>query len=160
VGAHTHQIASQWTVHGARQFLITNGWSSMGFGLPAAIAAKIAAPEKPVACLIGDGCFQMTCGELAVAKRLRLALPVVVLNDCALSLIKVKQSRREFPIYGTELDSSGWDEPPSHYFGVRAIGVHDGEGLRAAFRESLTVPEPTVIEAAVDAGHYIQTVYD
>ena len=39
VGAHTHQIASQWTAHAPRTFLITNGWSSMGFGLPAAIAA-------------------------------------------------------------------------------------------------------------------------
>jgi acetolactate synthase-1/2/3 large subunit len=51
VGAHTHQIAGQWTVHGPREFLITNGWSSMGFGLPAAIAAKIACPERPVVCI-------------------------------------------------------------------------------------------------------------
>ena len=52
-----------------RTFLITNGWSSMGFGLPAAIAAKLARPDLPVVCFVGDGCFQMTCGELAVAKR-------------------------------------------------------------------------------------------
>ena len=44
VGAHTHQIASQWTAYAPRTFLITNGWSSMGFGLPAAIAAKLARP--------------------------------------------------------------------------------------------------------------------
>src|SRR5438876_9698572 len=49
VGAHTHQIASQWTAHAPRTFLITNGWSSMGFGLPAAIAAKLARPQRPVA---------------------------------------------------------------------------------------------------------------
>ncbi|HWE72397.1 MAG TPA: thiamine pyrophosphate-binding protein [Stellaceae bacterium] len=70
VGAHTHQIASQWTAHGPRSFLITNGWSSMGFGLPAAIAVKLAAPDRPSVCILGDGCFQMTCGELAVAKRI------------------------------------------------------------------------------------------
>ena len=58
VGAHTHQIASQWTAHAPRTFLITNGWSSMGFGLPAAIAAKLARPQRPVVALIGDGCFQ------------------------------------------------------------------------------------------------------
>jgi len=45
VGAHTHQIASQWTAPAPRTFLITNGWSSMGFGLPAAIAAKLARPS-------------------------------------------------------------------------------------------------------------------
>src|SRR5580700_6551442 len=59
VGAHTHQIASQWPAHAPKSFLITNGWSSMGFGLPGAIAAKLARPDLPVVCLIGDGCFQM-----------------------------------------------------------------------------------------------------
>src|SRR5262249_40292254 len=68
VGAHTHQIASQWTAHAPKTFQITNGWSSMGFGLPAAIAAKLARPDLPVVCVIGDGCFQMTCGEVATAK--------------------------------------------------------------------------------------------
>ena len=160
VGAHTHQIASQWKTPGPRRFLITNGWSSMGFGLPAAIAAKIAAPERPVACVIGDGCFQMTCGELAVAKRLSLGLPIVVLNDRALSLIKVKQARREIPTYGTELGEANGATPPAHYFGVRAVGVQDGDGLRRAFQDSLAASEPTVIEAAVDPGHYMQTVYD
>ena len=81
VGAHTHQIASQWTAHAPRTFLITNGWSSMGFGLPAAIAAKLARPDLPVVCIVGDGCFQMTCGELAVAKREGPRLPFVVLDD-------------------------------------------------------------------------------
>ena len=70
VGAHTHQIASQWTAHAPKSFHITNGWSSMGFGLPGAIAAKLARPDLPVVCLLGDGCFQMTCGEVATAKRL------------------------------------------------------------------------------------------
>ena len=97
VGAHTHQIASQWTAHAPKTFQITNGWSSMGFGLPGAIAAKLARPQAPVVCVLGDGCFQMTCGELAVAKRLRLALPVVVLDDKWLALIKVKQIRRQYP---------------------------------------------------------------
>ncbi|CAN0519138.1 unnamed protein product, partial [Laminaria digitata] len=95
VGAHTHQIASQWTAHAPRQCHITNGWSSMGFGLPAAIAAKIARPDLSVICLIGDGCFQMTCGELATAKRMGLTLPVVVLDDRWLGLIRVKQERRQ-----------------------------------------------------------------
>src|SRR6202051_4701286 len=70
VGAHTHQIASQWTAHAPKTFLITNGWSSMGFGLPGAIAANLAQPDLPVVCLIGDGCFQMTCGAGANAKPL------------------------------------------------------------------------------------------
>jgi acetolactate synthase-1/2/3 large subunit len=160
VGAHTHQIASQWTAHRPNTFLITNGWSSMGFGLPAAIAAKLARPELPVVCLIGDGCFQMTCGEVATAKRMGLALPIVVLDDKWLALIKVKQIRRQFPLYGTELQSEAYGEPPAHYFGVPAIGVRSAERLEDAVRTALSKDGPTVIEAVVDSDHYVDTVYD
>ena len=160
VGAHTHQIASQWAAHAPRTFLITNGWSSMGFGLPSAIAAKLAFPERPVVCLIGDGCFQMTCGELAAARRLGLTLPVVVLDDRWLGLIRVKQLRRQYGIYGTELQQEEYTEPPAHYFGVPALGVRDAQALRDAVEAALAVPHPTVIEAVVNSDHYIDTVFD
>src|SRR5262249_1954793 len=160
VGAHTHQIGSQWTAYAPQSFQITNGWSSMGFGLPAAIAAKLARPELPVVCLIGDGCFQMTCGEVAVAKRLGLALPIVVLDDRWLALIKVKQIRRQFPLYGTELQAEEYAEPPAHYFGVPARGVRSAAALEDAVRGALGARGPTVIEAVVDSEHYVETVYD
>jgi acetolactate synthase I/II/III large subunit len=160
VGAHTHQIASQWPAHRAKTLLITNGWSSMGFGLPAAIAAKLMRPDLPVVCLIGDGCFQMTCGEVATAKRLGITLPIVVLDDKWLALIKVKQIRRQFPLYGTELQEEEYREPPAHYFGAPAIGVRSAEALAAAVQAALGADGPTVIEAVVDSEHYIDTVYD
>jgi acetolactate synthase-1/2/3 large subunit len=157
VGAHTHQIASQWPGFAPREFLVTNGWSSMGFGLPAAIAAKLARPDLPVVAIIGDGCFQMTCGEVAVAKRLGLTLPVVVLDDRWLALIKVKQERRDYPYSGTALD---YTAPPAHYFGVPAVAADSPAALEDALRCALAAPGPTVIEAAVDAAHYSETVYD
>jgi acetolactate synthase-1/2/3 large subunit len=160
VGAHTHQIASQWTVHVHHTFLITNGWSSMGFGLPAAIAAKLARPEAHVVCVLGDGCFQMTCGELATAKRLGLQLPIVVLDDRWLGLIKVKQRQRQYPDYGTELQTEDYDVPPSHYFGVPAFGVRTSDELRIALVKAFDAPGPTVIEAIVDSDHYQDTVFD
>ena len=160
VGAHTHQIASQWSAHAPKTFHITNGWSSMGFGLPGAIAAKLARPDLPVVCLIGDGCFQMTCGEVAVAKRLGLTLPVVVLDDRWLALIKVKQIRRQFPLYGTALQDEDYREPPAHYFGVPAVGVREAAALEAAVASALAARGPTVIEAVVDSEHYVETVYD
>jgi acetolactate synthase I/II/III large subunit len=160
VGAHTHQIASQWTAHAPKTFVITNGWSSMGFGLPGAIAAKLARPAAPVVCLIGDGCFQMTCGEVAVAKRLGLALPIVVLDDRWLALIMVKQIRRQYPLYGTELQAEDYREPPAHYFGVPAIGVRNAAALEAAVTKAFAADGPTVIEAVIDSEHYVETVYD
>ena len=163
VGAHTHQIASQWTAHQPRTFLITNGWSSMGFGLPAAIAAKLAEPDRAVVCLIGDGCFQMTCGEVATAKRMGLALPIVVLNDGWLGLIKVKQMRRQYAHVGTALDQgriAAEATTPAHYFGVPAIGVRTPEALSEALKDALAASGPTVIEAYVSPDHYDETVFD
>jgi acetolactate synthase-1/2/3 large subunit len=160
VGAHTHQIASQWTAYAPKSFHVTNGWSSMGFGLPGAIAAKLARPDLPVVCILGDGCFQMTCGEVAVAKRMGLTLPIVVLDDKWLALIKVKQIRRQFPLYGTDLQREEYTDPPQHYFGVPAVGVRDPQALEHAVKKALSAKGPTVIEAVVDSDHYVETVYD
>lgn len=160
VGAHTHQIGSQWAAHAPRTFLITNGWSSMGFGIPAALAAKLARPELPVVCVLGDGCFQMSCGEVAVARREGLAIPFVVLDDGWLSLIKIKQERRGLPIFGTEVSPGAYREPPAHYFGVPAVGVSDPAALERELRKAFAAAGPTVIEARVDAAHYAQTVFD
>jgi len=132
----------------------------MGFGLPAAIAAKIVEPERSVVCVLGDGCFQMTCGELATAKRLGLSLPVVVLDDRWLSLIQIKQARRQFGIYGSNVQEEEYRDPPEHYFGVPAQGVRNGAALRAALKAALAADGPTVIEAIVNADHYMETVFD
>lgn len=160
VGAHTHQIAAQWSAFGPGTFLLTNGWSSMGFGLPAAIAARLARPDRPVVAVLGDGCFQMTCGELATARRLGLGLPTVVLDDGWLALIQVKQLRRGLPLYGTSLGPEPPPDPPTHYFGVPAVGVDTPEALEKALRAALGADGPTVIEARVDPAHYAETVFD
>jgi acetolactate synthase-1/2/3 large subunit len=160
VGAHTHQIAAQWVAHAPRTFLVTNGWSSMGFGLPAAIAAKLARPELPVVAMVGDGCFQMTCGEVAVARRLGLPLPIVVLDDGWLSLIRIKQQRRGLAGYGTDLGEVTRADLPAHYFGVPVAGARTAEELERALRGALEADHPTVIEATVDPTSYGATVYD
>lgn len=160
IGAHTHQIGSQWAAHAPRTFLITNGWSSMGFSIPAAIAAKLARPDLPVVCVLGDGCFQMTCGEVAVALRERLAIPIVVLDDRWLSLIKVKQGRRSLAYYGTEVSPLEYRPPPAHYFGVPAVGVNSAAGLERELRKAFATDGPTIIEALIDPAHYAQTVFD
>jgi acetolactate synthase-1/2/3 large subunit len=159
VGAHTHQIAAQWTARRPQTFVITNGWSSMGFGIPAAVAAKMAHPKLPVVCILGDGCFQMTCGEVAVAQRQRLAIPIVVLNDGWLSLIKVKQERRALPVYGTAVPT-GMSAAPPHYFGVPAVSAHDAASFEQEMARALAADGPTIIETFIDASEYSLTVYD
>ena len=158
IGAHTHQIATQWRTDLPWTCLSTNGWSSMGYGMPAAYATKLVYPERQVVAIVGDGCFQMTVGELAVAKRLGLAVPTIVLNDGWLGLIKVKQERKSSGYSGVFLGERA--EPPSHYFGVPCRAAKNEKELGSAIDWAFTLKSPSVIEAFIDVEPYSQTVYD
>ena len=98
--------------------------------------------------------------SVAVARRLGLSLPIVVLDDGWLSLIQVKQVRRGFGLYGTDLGEHEHANPPAHYFGVPAVAVRSAAELTQALKESLVANHPTVIEAKVDPSHYLDTIYD
>jgi acetolactate synthase-1/2/3 large subunit len=158
VGAHTHQIAAQWQTDRPWSCLSTNGWSSMGYGMPGAYAAKLVYPERNVVAIVGDGCFQMTAGELVVAKRLGLTVPTIVLNDGWLGLIKVKQERKGYGYSGVTLGEQV--APPSHYFGVPCRAAKSERDLRAALDWAFNLNGPSVIEAFIDVEPYSQTVYD
>jgi len=158
VGAHTHQIATQWRTDVPGTLVATNGWSSMGFGIPAAYAAKLVHPDRTVVGVVGDGCFQMTAGELAVGRRLNLAAPIVVLNDGWLSLLRIKQDRKHYGLSGVDLETRV--EPPPHYFGVPCRAAHGPAEFTAALEWALALDGPSVIEAFVDGDSYLQTVYD
>src|SRR3954447_1554580 len=90
-GAHFLAIMPFWPAVEPLQLLISNGLATMGFAVPAAIAAALANPGHPVVCMVGDGGLAMTLAELETISRLRLAITVVVFDDAALSLIEVKQ---------------------------------------------------------------------
>jgi acetolactate synthase I/II/III large subunit len=140
VGAHTH------------------GWSSMGYGMPAAYAAKLVFPERSVVCVVGDGGFQMTAGELALARRLNLAVPTIVLNDGWLGLMKVKQERRNYPLSGVRLGEP--PDSPSHYFGVPCRAARNPAEFCASLQWASHLDGPSVIEAFINADAYSSTVFD
>ncbi|HKM50446.1 MAG TPA: thiamine pyrophosphate-binding protein [Candidatus Bathyarchaeia archaeon] len=158
VGAHTHQIAAQWRTNLPWTCNCTNGWSSMGYGLPAAYAAKMVYPQRTVVGVVGDGCFQMTVGEVTVAKRRGLAVPIIVLNDGWLSLLKVKQERKGYELSGVHLGEPV--DPPSHYFGVPCHPARDTRELTDALQWGLTLDGPSIIETFVDPESYSLTIYD
>ena len=126
--------------------------------MPAAYAAKLVLPERSIVAVVGDGGFQMTAGELALARRLNLAVPIIVLNDGWLGLMKVKQERRKYPLSGVRLGNPP-DTPP-HYFGVPCRSAKSCEEFRAALDWASTLNGPSVIEAFIDAEAYSSTVFD
>ncbi|MCG6186125.1 thiamine pyrophosphate-binding protein [Maribellus maritimus] len=154
VGAHLHLIGQMWQTPSPEKLLITNGWSSMGFGIPAALAAKLCHPGLEVACVTGDGGFLMNAGELATAKRLNLKIVFIVIYDNSLSLIKIKQEKKNFATdYGTPLDMLS-EEATNHYFGVPVIRIRNQKEYKNALQKAFIANGPTVIEAVADGDEY------
>ena len=88
VGQHQMYAAQFYPVQTPRSFLSSGGLGTMGFGLPAAIGAKLAAPQKQVVCIDGDGCFLMNLQELNTAVRYRIGLVAVILNNSYLGMVR------------------------------------------------------------------------
>jgi len=80
-----------FSLHGGRVGPISG---SMGYGLPAAIAQKLAHPDRPAVCLAGDGCLQMTIQEIGTAVQEGLSFPLVVFDNAEYGMIRMHQLRR------------------------------------------------------------------
>lgn len=153
VGAHTHLIGQLWATPAPGLQIMTNGWSAMGFGIPSAIAAKLARPEKSVCTVVGDGGFLMTAGELATAVRYNLKIVVILLTDNDLALIRIKQEKKSNPIYGTPVRNQG-TIGGSHIFGVPARTARDTIEFRRELKAAFAADGPVIVEAIVDSREY------
>jgi acetolactate synthase-1/2/3 large subunit len=142
-----------WQAVSPGEFLISSGLATMGFALPAAIAAQLAHPEHRVLCFSGGGGLLTAVAELETAVRLALPLVVVVVDDGAHARIKIKQDQR-----GTgepALTDSGPDLGAlARSFGVAAFTADSEETLRRAVVLALAARGPALIDARVDASGY------
>jgi acetolactate synthase I/II/III large subunit len=153
VGSHLHLIGQFWQTRGKGKIIMTNGWSGMGFGIPAALAAQINNPEAIVVCVTGDGGFLMMAGEMITARRYNLPVIVVVFSDSELNLIKVKQSWKSLPPYGTNL-YQGDLFCADIFLGIKVLRADSYERMRKAIIEALSVNEPVIINAVIDPEEY------
>jgi len=153
VGAHLHLLGQLWRADEPNRFIMTNGWSAMGFGVPAAIGAKLCRPASPVVGVVGDGGFLMNCGELLTARRLGLNVVIVVLCDRSLSLIELKQTRKNVPVYGADL-YEGEYFAADRFFGAPVLPARDAGEMKAALEKALAAAGPVIVEAAVDGSGY------
>ena len=152
-GAHMFPATTFWRAGRPGDLLISNGLATMGFALPAGIAAALHDPARGALAFTGDGGLLMALGELATAAALGVRLVVVVFNDATLSLIDIKRDGRDLPE-----GALGW--PEADLAGVmRSLG---GLGLRAqdeaeyaaALDEALAAPGPALVDVLVDPGSY------
>ncbi|MCP5366108.1 MAG: thiamine pyrophosphate-binding protein [Hyphomicrobiales bacterium] len=153
VGAHrilaNHAIRCQ----SPGQLVQSNGLCCMGYAVPAAIGAQLAHPDRTVVALLGDGCMLMSLGELGVAMERDLPLVVVVLNDSALALIKLKQSKMNMERRAVDFGAPRFDLIAQGFnaHGVRVDTIAD---FKAALDEAVAARRLTVIDAQVDPSEY------
>lgn len=123
---------------------------SMGYGLPAAIAAKLARPDAPVVCFAGDGCFAMTANELGTAVQYRLPMVILIANNGMLGTIRMHQER-SYPgrPSGTDLVNPDF-VALARAHGAEGQTVTRSEDFEAVFRAALKSPVPFVIEVRQD----------
>ncbi len=123
---------------------------SMGYGTPAAIAAKAQHPERIVVCFAGDGCFLMTGQELATAVQYGLAVVIIVVNNNMYGTIRMHQER-EYPrrVIGTELRNPDFAALAQAY-GAYGECVVRTEEFPAAFERALASGRPALLELRID----------
>jgi acetolactate synthase-1/2/3 large subunit len=137
------------------QLMQSNGLGHMGYAVPAAIAAQLVRPDHTVVALVGDGCLLMTLGDLALAAELGLPLVVVVLNDSALSLIKLKQRKMQLAPQAVDFESPRFDLL-GQGFGAVAKSVRSLPAFEAALDEAVASRRFTVIDAVIDPAEYLE----
>ncbi len=153
IGAHTHLLGQLWSVTETSRLIMTNGWSTMGFGIPSAIGAKLAEPETSVVCITGDGGFLMNSGDLVVARRRSLNVIIIVFVDEDYSLIKVKQEWKQVNQYSTFVIEGKFFDADK-FLGIPVVKARTEEDLKTALSSALTEDGPVIIEAMVDGSVY------
>jgi acetolactate synthase I/II/III large subunit len=153
VGSHKLLLGQVWTTYEPLTFFMSNGLSSMGYGLPAAAAAQLCFPQRAVCCVTGDGGMLMTLHMLEYLRRKRLPVVTVVLTDQSLSLIRLAQERRGLRPTGVDFRAPAF-ATVAQGFGIEARRVSTIGELSRAFAAALEAREPWLLDVPVDAREY------
>lgn len=144
-----HTIWFNRHFHGlCHRVLFSGKWRTMGFGLPAAIAAALVHPGKRVICVTGDGCLNMVLTELATVVRENLPVTIVVLNNHAYSIEKNRMLNAGLPTIGVDLPAIDYVKA-AEACGMSGESVADEEELRQALGRALEGSRPYLIAAEV-----------
>ena len=148
-----HQMWSCQYYHFTRpgQLLTSGGFGTMGFGLGAAMGAKVGNPDKVVVHCTGDGCFRMNCHELATVEHYNLPIITILFNNGTLGMVRQWQNL----IYKKRFSQTDLDRGPdfvklAEAYGLKGFRATTGEEFRAAFEEALRAGCGCVIDCAID----------
>ncbi len=149
VGEHKSWISTHYPTYEPNTVIVSNGYSSMGIGIPGGLAAKLVQPERRVVVACGDGGFLMTCHELETAVRLNLGFPVVIFHDNAYGSIKRKQLARYGRTAGVDFQNPDF-VTLAKAFGVVGYKPDKAADLLPMLEEALESSRPSIIDVSVD----------
>jgi len=150
VGQHQMWAAQFYPFKDHNQFVTSGGLGTMGFGIPSAIGAKLASPDKTVVCFVGDGGFQMTNQEMALLHEYGLDIKIVLINNGTLGMVKQWQDK----FFNQRFSHSVFNGQPdfqklSEAYGVKGFLIDDPAQLEADLDKAFAYEGPALIEVRI-----------
>jgi acetolactate synthase-1/2/3 large subunit len=152
VGQHQMWAMQYLLCDRPRTFITSGGLGTMGYGIPAAVGAKAARPDATVVCVDGDGCFQMTCQELATAVLEKLPIVVVLVNNGYLGMVQQWQSM----FFDERLSEVHLTHQVPDYaqlaeaYGAAGFTISSDDELEPVLEEALSLGRTAVVDARCD----------
>lgn len=156
VGQHQMWVAQAYPLSRPRQWLTSGGLGTMGFGVPAAIGAALAEPQRTVVCFSGDGSILMNIQELVTAAEEDVNVKIVLMNNATLGLVHQQQTM----FYGERLFASQFRAMPdfvraAQALGIAAIDLDSADDPLAALHAAITRRGPCLIHVGIDAAQKV-----
>lgn len=152
VGQHQMWTAQAYPLNRPRQWLTSGGLGTMGFGLPAAIGAALANPDRKVLCFSGDGSLMMNIQEMATASENQLDVKIILMNNEALGLVHQQQSLfyKQGVFAATYPGKINFMQIAAG-FGLETCDLNNEADPQAALQEIINRPGPALIHVRIDA---------
>jgi pyruvate oxidase len=137
-----------------QRFTMSGYLGTMGFGFPAAIAAKLAYPDKQVVCITGDGGFSQAMADFVTAVKYDLPMVVIIMNNRQLGMIQVEQLMEHYENFGTDLHNPDF-AAYAEACGGAGIRVEQPGDLRGAMKKALSMNLPVIVDLICDPRRFV-----
>ncbi len=156
VGQHQMWTAQAYPLNRPRQWLTSGGLGTMGFGLPAAVGAALANPDRKVLCFSGDGSLMMNIQEMATAAENNLDVKIILMNNDALGLVHQQQSLfYKQGVFAATYPGSVNFMQIAAGFGLQTCDLNAESDPQAALQAIISRPGPALIHVRIDAGEKV-----
>ena len=150
VGQHQLWAVKNLELSNNRKILVSGGSGTMGFGLPAAIGAAVAMPDKTIVCITGDGSLQMSLGELAVCNEYGLNIKIILLNNGYLGMVRQLQEKNCQKRYSQTKLSNPDFEKLTQSFGIESIKVNSVSNIEKAYEKAFSNDKTFLINFEIE----------